>query len=353
MVDDDGRGFGRRGPAAGSGDDEGALAPVIPLFGGGGRSGRRPVGRDDETTPPTDSSSERGFSTGRGEASSTGAGATSSTGARGTATNATAGPGDGRPVEPGDELPVEPDDARDVGDDAGTGWHTTWVRPPAREDHPSARSGTSIRALPDPVDTDRHAASRARFQDAKAAAEDDAADPDEIRDRAEAVLLRKLRTRSLSLSESRTALRAIEGVDDALVEELVDRFVDLGYLDDGALADQLALSGVERKGQGRRAVVQTMLKRGIPRDVADAAVDALPDDDDDRALEFARGKARAMTGQDYDTALRRLAGQLSRRGYPSSVSFNAARTALADAGIGRARPGSRPATGVRFTPDDD
>ena len=36
----------------------------------------------------------------------------------------------------------------------------------------------------------------------------------------------------------------------------------------------------------------------------------------------------------------------------SSVALTAARTALSEAGLGRSRPFSRPASGVRFTPDD-
>lgn len=176
--------------------------------------------------------------------------------------------------------------------------------------------------------------------------------PDEIRERAEALLLRRLRGRSLSLVEAGAVVREIDGADEAVVDEVVAKFVDLGYLDDEAFAEQLAMTAIERRGQGRRAVVQTLRKRGIPREVADAAVAELPDDDAERALEFARSKIRGVSGKDYDASLRRLAGQLARRGYASSVSLDAARQALAEAGVRRA-PFSRPATsGVRFTPDE-
>lgn len=179
-------------------------------------------------------------------------------------------------------------------------------------------------------------------------------DVDEIRERAEAVLLRRLRSRSLSLSEARSVVRAVEGADEVMAEELVDRFVDLGYLDDATFAEQLVMSAIEKRGEGRRAVAETLRKRGIPRDVADAALAELPDDDAERALEFARSKVRGVEGKDHDAALRRLAGQLARRGYPSSVSLSAARAALEEAGIGRSRSFSRtsPSSGVRFTPDE-
>ena len=174
----------------------------------------------------------------------------------------------------------------------------------------------------------------------------------EIRERAEAVLVRKLRSRSLSLSEARGVLRSIDEVDDVLVDDIIDHFVDLGYLDDAIFAEQLAMSAVEKKGESRRGVAETLRKRGIPREIAEAALAALPDDDAERALEFARTKVRGVEGAEFDTALRRLAGQLARRGYPSSVALTAARTALSEAGIGRSRSFTRPASGVRFTPDD-
>lgn len=177
-------------------------------------------------------------------------------------------------------------------------------------------------------------------------------DADDARERAEALLLRKLRSRSLSLSEARTTVRGVEGADENVVEELVARFVDLGYLDDAAFAEQLAMSAVERRGEGRRAVAETLRKRGIPRDVVEAVLSELPDDDAERALDFARSKVRGVEGKDYEASLRRLAGQLARRGYPSSVALTAARTALTEAGMGRTRSFPRTAPGVRFTPDD-
>ncbi len=150
------------------------------------------------------------------------------------------------------------------------------------------------------------------------------------RDIAERNLLRKLRTRSLSVREAR-AVVAERDLDTTAVEEVLAGFLRRGYLDDAALAEQLVRSGTERKGQGRQVLAQTLAKRGIPRDVADAVIASLPDDDAERALAFARQRATAMRGVDPDAALRRLAAQLSRRGYRSSVAMDAAREALAEA----------------------
>ncbi|WP_345802122.1 regulatory protein RecX [Microbacterium sp. AZCO] len=156
---------------------------------------------------------------------------------------------------------------------------------------------------------------------------------------AEKALLKKLRTRSLSLSEARGVLREHD-LDEVAVESVLASLEEYGYLDDAALAEQLIHAGVDRKGQGRQAIAQTLAKRGIPRDVADAALAALPDDDLERALEFARGKVRSLTSVDRDTALRRLSGQLARRGYGGSLAMTAARIALDER--------SAPSSGVRF-----
>ncbi|GAA1933906.1 hypothetical protein GCM10009775_27290 [Microbacterium aoyamense] len=156
---------------------------------------------------------------------------------------------------------------------------------------------------------------------------------------AERALLRRLRGRSLSVAEARDVVREHEIEPDA-IESLLERFQRLGYLDDVVLAEQLVHTGSDRKGQGRRVIAQTMTKRGIPRDVVDAVLAELPDDDDERALDFARSKAKSMASLDRDTALRRLSGQLARRGYGGSVALTAARTALDEV--------SAPQSGVRF-----
>lgn len=191
-------------------------------------------------------------------------------------------------------------------DDESGSWHRTWTGDPA-----------------DDADDDREGAEGA-------AGDGD----DDAREAAERALLRRLRTRSLSLREARSVL-AEHGLRAEGADDVIETFLGRGYLDDAALAEQLVHSAVDRKGHGRQVISQTLAKRGIPRDVADAAIAALPDDDSERALEFARSKARSMSSLDHDAALRRLMGQLARRGYGGSIATNAARTALTEAGVGR------------------
>jgi hypothetical protein len=91
-----------------------------------------------------------------------------------------------------------------------------------------------------------------------AAWEDDIAT---VVDDAEAALIKRLRTRSLSEREASRFLRERE-LGDAAIDHVIDRMRSLGYLDDSALAEQLVQhSGVERKGQGRAMLAQTLSAR--------------------------------------------------------------------------------------------
>lgn len=182
------------------------------------------------------------------------------------------------------------------------------------------------------------AASPWREVDDAVAGDTDADDRAPAAEDADDMLTRRLRRSALSEREARAFL-AQRGVDPATIEETLDRFSSRGWIDDAVLAEQLLYAGTSRKGQGRRAIAQTLSQRGIRRDVADAALAALPDDDAERALDYARSKAHGLRSYDLETAMRRLTGQLARRGYSGSVAATAARTALTE---------QRDTGGVRF-----
>ncbi|WP_245958626.1 regulatory protein RecX [Microbacterium bovistercoris] len=229
-------------------------------------------------------------------------------------------------------------------------WRSTWderdAEPPADPGarHPAhGAHGRTKGTSEQPATAPRLRALRpAHAADAEDVAE--MPDPDELRSAAEESLVRKLRGRAMSVSEARTALRAA-GLDGSQVDDVIDDFERRKYLDDRTLAGHLVTSGVERKGQGRVALSRALAQRGIPREIIDEALSELPDDDAERALEYARTKARSMARLDPDAALRRLIGQLSRRGYGGSVAMNAAKTALREAAGGSSR-------GVRFVESD-
>lgn len=159
---------------------------------------------------------------------------------------------------------------------------------------------------------------------------------------ASTTLTRSLGRRGLSVSEARAKLRT-SGLTAEESLCVVESFVERGWLDDAVLAEQLVHSATTRQGMGTKAIRQLLQKRMLAREVIDEVIAELPDDDVERALEFASSKARSLLRLDDETATRRLMGQLARRGFGGAVAGNAARTALADA-----RRDAGGSTGVRF-----
>lgn len=188
-------------------------------------------------------------------------------------------------------------------------WHTTWTGEPRGAADAGEPTEPASAARRGPVAVDRS---------------DDVSD---ARARAERTLLKRLRGRSLSVREARDVLRDSE-LDESEVESLISAFTDNGYLDDSRLAEQLLDGALGRKAQGATAIAQTLARRGLDREVIDIAMASLPDDEAERALEFARQRARGMDDLEPAVALRRLHGQLARRGFGGSTAMTAARQAL-------------------------
>lgn len=159
---------------------------------------------------------------------------------------------------------------------------------------------------------------------------------------ASTTLTRSLGRRGLSIAEARTTLRS-SGLTGVEIDEVVQDFARRGWLDDAVLAEQLVHSATTRQDMGTKAVRQLLQKRMLAREVIDAVIAELPDDDAERALEFATAKARSLVRYDDATATRRLMGQLARRGFGGSVASLATRTALEQA---RSEAGG--GSGVRF-----
>jgi len=168
--------------------------------------------------------------------------------------------------------------------------------------------------------------------------DDDAA---EEREHAEKLLLQRLRGRSLSVVEAEKLLRSTD-IDEEAVQEILERFAELHYLDEEKLADQIMHSHHERKGLGRSGVAAEMRQRGLGAELIAEKLDEMPDDEAERATELALKRVQQLDRFDDATIDRRLTGFLMRKGYASSVVRDAVKAALAS------RRGSGRTSTVRF-----
>lgn len=150
--------------------------------------------------------------------------------------------------------------------------------------------------------------------------------------RIDRLVISRLRRSALSVSEVRAVL-VEHGLDDIEVEEWIERYERLGYLDDAKLAEQVVHSHGVRRGRGSGAILQELGRRGVDNALARAAVEDLdPETELENARTVAERRARQLRGLDRQTAERRLSAFLQRRGYPGDVVREAVSAALAAEG---------------------
>ncbi|SDC70578.1 regulatory protein [Sanguibacter gelidistatuariae] len=156
--------------------------------------------------------------------------------------------------------------------------------------------------------------------------------PLEQEERARNLALRMLTAAPKSRAQVEERLAAKE-VDEAIICRLLDRFEQVGLLDDAELAAMIVRTRFAEKKQSRRAIAQELSRKGIPVHIAAAALDQLDDDDESAAaLEIARARLRRTQGLSPDTRIRRALGALGRKGYSSGVAMASIRAALAEEG---------------------
>ena len=120
-------------------------------------------------------------------------------------------------------------------------------------------------------------------------------------------------------------------VPEEVASELLDRFTDVGLIDDGAFAQQWVESRHRSRGLAPRALAQELRRKGVGDEEAKAALEQI-DEDDQRvaARALVDRKLRSMSGLDPQVATRRLAGLLARKGYGAGLAFSVVREALAE-----------------------
>jgi regulatory protein len=125
---------------------------------------------------------------------------------------------------------------------------------------------------------------------------------------------------------------ASRNVPAEIATALLDRFEEVGLVDDEAFARSWIASRQPGKGLARRALAQELRRKGIDDEVARDALDEVdPADEEAAARALVRKKLRTLTRVDDTTATRRLVGMLARKGYASGLAFAVVRDELAAA----------------------
>ena len=165
------------------------------------------------------------------------------------------------------------------------------------------------------------------------APEDEMGDPESV---ARGICLRAL-TGAPKTRQQLADLLAQRDVPEDAAEAVLDRFTEVGLIDDAAFARAWVSSRQAGRGLARRALSAELRAKGVEPEVAAEAVSEV-DDEDERAAarRLVERRAGAMRRLDRTTATRRLMGMLARKGYGGGMAAAVVREVLDSAGSAEA-----------------
>lgn len=152
----------------------------------------------------------------------------------------------------------------------------------------------------------------------------------EAADAAKQVLLRRLSHAPRTRKELAKDLKD-KDISDEVANVALDRFEEVGLINDQALASNYVSSQHERKGLGKNALRQQLRAKGISDDMALEAISQISDDQEfQAAFALACKKIRSLQRDDAKTQLRKIVGVLARKGYSSNLAFRVAKEVITD-----------------------
>lgn len=121
-----------------------------------------------------------------------------------------------------------------------------------------------------------------------------------------------------------------KNVPEEVGNRLLDKFEEIGLIDDPAFARMWIESRQRNKGLSRRALASELLHKGIDDEIARAALDQLDPEEELRAAHrLVQKKLRSMAGVSDQVKTRRLLAMLARKGYSGTVAYDVVRDEIA------------------------
>ena len=158
-----------------------------------------------------------------------------------------------------------------------------------------------------------------------AAAADAELDPESV---ARTVALNLLNHSARSRAQLAEAM-ARKDVPEAVADRVLDRFEEVGLVDDAEYAAMLVRTRQAERGLARRALTVELQRKGI---VGEAAAEALgtvdADDEEAAARRVVEKRLRSMTTLETEVKRRRLVAMLARKGHPAGMSYRVVDEAL-------------------------
>ncbi len=155
--------------------------------------------------------------------------------------------------------------------------------------------------------------------------EEQSSDPEA---RARGICLRLLTLAPRTRAQLAEALLKRE-IPAEVAERVLERFSEVGLIDDQAFAAMWVSSRHHGRGLARRALAQELRHRGVEEEMVKEAVERLdPDEEVETARRLVARKLGSTRGADPRARTRKLVGMLARKGYPAGLAFRIVREAL-------------------------
>ncbi|WP_262848786.1 regulatory protein RecX [Mumia quercus] len=138
-------------------------------------------------------------------------------------------------------------------------------------------------------------------------------------------MLDRLAERPRSRAELAAQLKR-RHVPDAIAERMLDRFEEVGLVDDEEFAQLWVRSRQQTRGLAGRALALELRRKGVDDEIVRDTIDAIdPESEEEAARALVRKKLRSLRNVDEQVKVRRLVGALGRKGYGPGLAFRIVR----------------------------
>jgi regulatory protein len=147
-------------------------------------------------------------------------------------------------------------------------------------------------------------------------------------EKAREICLRQLAVRPRTRAELAKVLARKE-ISAEVIAEVLDRYDEVGIIDDGAFARAWVTSRHHGRGLARRALANELRQHGVDSEVAGEALEVIDEDEEAATARALVDRKLRSTSGTPDAVFRRLVGMLARKGYSAGVAIRAVKDALA------------------------
>ncbi|MBA3488924.1 MAG: regulatory protein RecX [Longispora sp.] len=151
-------------------------------------------------------------------------------------------------------------------------------------------------------------------------------------ERSRSICLQQLSARPRTRAELAATLAKKDVLQEA-ADAVLDRFDEVGLIDDALFAKMWVSSRHHGRGLARRALAQELRRKGIDSSLIDEALSDLdPHAEEDTARTLVSRKMRTVSGAPK-VIMRKLVGMLARKGYSPGLAFRIVKEAMEDSGL--------------------